>query len=72
MSGFVCVSRLVFVSNDLSIERCHAGCVNDAASVSVCVGLVLPHRTHSETNHIKGSCDVHLQKTHKEESDIKV
>lgn len=72
MSCFIYVCRLVSVSNDLSIERCHAGCVNDAASVSVCIGLVLPHRTNSETNHIKGSCDVHLQKTHKEESHIKV
>ncbi|KAA8591485.1 hypothetical protein FQN60_002428, partial [Etheostoma spectabile] len=33
--------------------RGHAGRVDDAASVSVCVRLVFPHRTHSQADHVK-------------------
>lgn len=62
----------VCVSNDLSVKGCHAGCVNDAASVSVCIGLVLPHLAHGKANHIKGSRDVHLQKAHEEDSHVTV
>lgn len=44
----------------LSIKGCHAGSVDDAASVPICIRLVLPHLTNGKANHIKRSCNVHL------------
>ena len=46
----------------LAIERRHAGRVDDAASVAVGVRLVLPHLADGQTNHVKGSCDINLQR----------
>lgn len=60
---FFCLRWCVY--SDLSVKRCHAGCVDNAASVSVCIWLILPHLTHGKANHVKGSCDVHLQVTNK-------
>ncbi|KAF3860825.1 hypothetical protein F7725_001080, partial [Dissostichus mawsoni] len=37
---------------------CHAGCVDDAASVSIGIRLVLPHLPQRQTDHIKGSSNV--------------
>lgn len=51
------------VLSHLSIKRCHAGGVDDAASVSVCVWLVLRHLADSKADHVKSSRNVHLQKT---------
>ncbi|MEQ2216760.1 hypothetical protein XENOCAPTIV_021853 [Xenoophorus captivus] len=45
----------------LSVECCHTGSVYDAASVPICVRLVLPHLPHGEADHVKGSCDIYLQ-----------
>lgn len=45
----------------LSIERRHTGSVYDAASVPVCIRLILAHLPHGEADHIKGSCDIHLE-----------
>lgn len=53
---------------DLSIKGGHAGGVNDAASVSVRIRLVLPHLTHGEANYVEGARDVHLQEKYTDDS----